>query len=155
MKNKKERSESNKKPVIKVDDFNQIPLKDSNGNIRSSDTDLKEFKDLILVKLDQAKKDLELLKDTISHKTENSTEDTLPAFKAMEDGAETSAKEETSRHAVRLQKYIEHLQNALIRIENKTYGICSITGDLISKERLKSVPHSTLSINAKLGITVK
>ncbi|HWY11606.1 MAG TPA: TraR/DksA family transcriptional regulator [Bacteroidia bacterium] len=152
---KKEKSETKKKPVIKVDDFNQIPLKDSNGNIRYSDKDLKEFKDLILTKLNQAKKDYELLKETISLKTENGTEDTSPIFKVMEGGGEASSKEESSQHAMRLQKYIEHLQNALIRIENKTYGICSITGDLISKERLRSVPHSTLSINAKLGITAK
>jgi DnaK suppressor protein len=122
---------------------------------RFSDEELKEFKELISEKLDKSKTEYALLKETLSRKGDNGTNDTSNSFKLMENGSEASAKEETANHAVRLKKYIEHLQNALIRIENKTYGICSLTGKLISKERLRSVPHSTLSIDAKLGINVK
>ncbi len=156
MENKKAKKESKKKEfVVTTEESGTFSLKGDQVSIRYSDAELKEFKELITAKITQSKKDYELLKETISHKTENDTEDTSPVFKAMEGGAEASSKEETSLHAMRLQKYIVHLQNALVRIENKTYGICIITGELISKERLKSVPHSTLSINAKLGITVK
>lgn len=123
--------------------------------VRYSDEDLAEFKELILAKLHSSKMDFELIKDFISLDSDNGTSDTSPAFKLMEDGADVTSKEESVNHALRLKKYIEHLQNALNRIENKTYGICSMTGELISKERLRSVPHSTLSINAKLGILKK
>lgn len=116
---------------------------------RYSDADLAEFKEIILAKLEEAKKDLELLKNTLSHEDDHGTDDTSPSFKFMEDGSDTLSREETAQLAGRQQKFIQHLENALIRIENKTYGICRATGNLISKERLKIVPHATLSIDAK------
>lgn len=116
---------------------------------RYSDAELEEFKEIILNKLEEAKNDLELLKSSISHKDDHGTDDTSPTFKMMEDGSETLSKEETAQLASRQEKFINNLNNALIRIENKTYGICRETGNLISKERLKIVPHATLSIEAK------
>lgn len=118
--------------------------------VRYSDSDLKEFKELILLKLNNSKLEYEALREILSHKKNNGTDDTSPSYNVAEDVNDAIYKEEVSNQALRLQKYIEHLQNALIRIENKTYGICNVTGELISKERLRSVPHSTLSINAKL-----
>ncbi len=117
---------------------------------RYSDVELKEFKLLILKKLEEAQKDYELLKSTLSHKDDHGTDDTSPTFKLLEDGSDVLSKEETSHLAGRQEKFIQNLQNALIRIENKTYGICRATGKLISKERLRSVPHATLAIEAKL-----
>jgi len=117
--------------------------------IRYSDTDLEEFKELILDKLDKAKKDYEMLKSTITNSSGNDTEDTSPTFKILEEGAATLSKEEAGRLAQRQLKFIQHLQAALVRIENKTYGICRETGQLIPKERLRAVPHATLSIEAK------
>ena len=117
---------------------------------RYSDSELKEFKELILKKLSEAQKDFELLKSTLSHKDDHGTDDTSPTFKLLEDGSDVLSKEETAHLASRQEKFIQNLQNALIRIENKTYGICRATGKLISKERLKSVPHATLAIEAKL-----
>ncbi|MGZ4035434.1 MAG: TraR/DksA family transcriptional regulator [Bacteroidia bacterium] len=117
---------------------------------RYSDSELKEFKELILKKLAEAQKDFELLKSTLSHKDDHGTDDTSPTFKLLEDGSDVLSKEETAHLASRQEKFIQNLQNALIRIENKTYGICRATGKLISKERLKSVPHATLAIEAKL-----
>lgn len=116
---------------------------------RYSDEELAEFKDLILQKLDSAKKDYELLKSAITQSESNDTQDTSPTFKVLEEGAATLSKEEAGRLAQRQQKFIQHLQAALVRIENKTYGICRETGKLIPKERLKAVPHATLSIEAK------
>lgn len=116
---------------------------------RYSDTELNEFKTIILAKLEEAKTDLDLLKNTMSHEDDHGTDDTSPSFKFMEDGSDTLSREETAQLAGRQQKFIQHLENALIRIENKTYGICRTTGKLISKERLKIVPHATLSIEAK------
>ena len=116
---------------------------------RYSDTELAEFKAIIAVKLEEAKEDLVLLKSTMSHGEDNGTDDTSPSFKFMEDGSDTLSREETAQLAGRQQKFIQHLENALIRIENKTYGLCRVTGKLISKERLKIVPHATLSIEAK------
>jgi RNA polymerase-binding transcription factor DksA len=116
---------------------------------RYSDTELNEFKAIILAKLEEAKTDLALLKNTMSHEDDHGTDDTSPSFKFMEDGSDTLSREETAQLAGRQQKFIQHLENALIRIENKTYGICRTTGKLISKERLKIVPHATLSIEAK------
>ena len=116
---------------------------------RYADTELAEFKGIILAKLEEAKKDLELLKSTMSHEDDHGTNDTSPSFKFMEDGSDTLSREETAQLAGRQQKFLQHLENALIRIENKTYGICRATGKLISKERLKIVPHATLSIEAK------
>jgi RNA polymerase-binding transcription factor DksA len=118
---------------------------------RYSDLELKEFKGLIVHKLGEASRDYELLKNTLSHKDDHGTDDTSPTFKLLEDGSDVLSKEETAHLAARQEKYIQNLKNALIRIENKTYGICRVTGKLIPKERLRSVPHATLSIDAKLG----
>ncbi len=116
---------------------------------RYSDEELQEFKELILQKLEKAKEDYELLKKTINNSDGNDTQDTSPTFKVLEEGAAVLSKEEAGRLAQRQFKFIQHLQAALIRIENKTYGICRETGKLISKERLRAVPHATLSIEAK------
>ena len=116
---------------------------------RYSDEELAEFKQIILDKLDQAKKDYELLKSAITQSESNDTQDTSPTFKVLEEGAATLSKEESGKLAQRQLKFIQHLQAALVRIENKTYGICRETGKLISKERLRAVPHATLSIDAK------
>lgn len=116
---------------------------------RYSDDELEEFKKIILDKLDQARKDFDLLKSAITQSESNDTQDTSPTFKVLEEGAATLSKEEAGRLAQRQQKFIQHLQAAMIRIENKTYGICRETGKLISKERLRAVPHATLSIDAK------
>ncbi len=119
------------------------------AEVRYSDDDLKEFEQLILGKLAQAKDDLDQLKRALSHEDDNSIEDTSPTFKMMEDGSETLGREETAQLASRQEKFIQSLENALIRIKNKTYGVCRVTGKLINKERLKLVPHATLSIEAK------
>ena len=116
---------------------------------RYTDEELAEFKEIILKKLDKAQQDYDLLKKTITHSESNDTEDTSPTFKVLEEGAATLSKEEAGRLAQRQQKFIQHLQAALVRIENKTYGVCRETGKLISKERLRAVPHATLSIEAK------
>jgi DnaK suppressor protein len=116
---------------------------------RYNDAELQEFKELILQKLDKAKEDYELLKSAITQSGSNDTQDTSPTFKVLEEGAATLSKEEAGRLAQRQQKFIQHLQGALIRIENKTYGICRETGKLISKQRLRAVPHATLSMEAK------
>jgi RNA polymerase-binding transcription factor DksA len=117
--------------------------------IRYSDADLEEFKVLILDKLDKAMKDYELLKAAITNSSSNDTEDTSPTFKILEEGAATLSKEEAGQLAQRQLKFIQHLQAALVRIKNKTYGICRETGQLIPKERRRVVPHATLSIEAK------
>lgn len=119
------------------------------AEIRYSDEDLKEFEALILDKLEQARQDLDQLKKSLSHEDDNSTDDTSPTFKMMEDGSETMSREETAQLAARQEKFILSLENALLRIKNKTYGVCRETGNLISKERLRLVPHATLSIEAK------
>ena len=116
---------------------------------RYSDEELQEFKEIILRKLEQARKDYELLKNTITHGDGNDTQDTSPTFKVLEEGAAVLSKEEAGKLAQRQQKFIQYLQAALVRIENKTYGICRETGKLIPKERLRAVPHATLSIDAK------
>jgi len=117
--------------------------------IRYSDADLAEFKALIQAKLEKAKGDLELIKSAYMNDLNNGTDDTSPTFKAFEEGSETMSKEANSQLAIRQEKFIRDLKNALIRIENKTYGVCRVTGKLISKERLKIVPHATMSIEAK------
>ena len=117
--------------------------------IRYSDADLAEFKALIQAKLEKAKNDLELIKSAYMNDLNNGTDDTSPTFKAFGEGSETMSKEANSQLAIRQEKFIRDLKNALIRIENKTYGICKVTGKLISKERLKIVPHATMSIEAK------
>ena len=119
------------------------------GFLRYSDKDLKMFEDLIKEKLVAAREDLDLLRSSLSHLDDNSTDDTSPTFKMMEDGSETLSREESAQLAIRQEKFIRHLEEALIRIKNKTYGICRQTGQLIVKERLMLVPHATLSIAAK------
>jgi len=116
---------------------------------RYSDSDLKEFKELINNKLAEAQEDLKLLKGSLSHSDDHGTDDTGRSFSMMDDGSDTLSREEMSQLALRQEKFIQNLMNALIRIENKTYGICRVTGKLIQKERLKLVPHATLSIEAK------
>lgn len=116
---------------------------------RYSDAELAEFKEIILTKLASAREDYELLRATITHTDSNGTDDTSPTFKILEEGAATLSKEESGRLAQRQLKFIQHLEAALVRIENKTYGICRETGKLIPKQRLKIVPHATLSIEAK------
>ncbi len=118
---------------------------------RYSDEELQEFKEIILKKLDKARKDYELLRNTITHQDGNDTQDTSPTFKVLEEGAAVLSKEEAGKLAQRQQKFIQHLSAALVRIENKTYGLCRVTGKLIPKERLKAVPHATLSVEAKQG----
>ena len=116
-----------------------------------TDEELQEFKELILHKLDQAIKDYELRRGSATNSSENDVADTLPTFKAVHEGAASLSKGEAGRMAERLLKFIHNLQAALRRIENKTYGICRETGKLIPKERLRAVPHATLSIEAKLN----
>ncbi|MEN9348090.1 MAG: TraR/DksA family transcriptional regulator [Flavobacteriales bacterium] len=116
---------------------------------RYSDSDLREFEELIHVKLVQAKSDLDELRQSLSHEGDNSTDDTSPTFKMMEDGSDTMSREEVAQLAARQEKFIQSLENALLRIRNKTYGVCRVTGKLIPKERLRLVPHATLSIEAK------
>lgn len=116
---------------------------------RYSDKDLEEFRVLIEEKIEKAKEDLSLLKSSYMNNGNNGTEDTSPTFKAFEEGSETMSKEANTQLALRQEKFIRDLKNALIRIENKTYGVCRVTGKLIQKERLILVPHATLSIEAK------
>lgn len=116
---------------------------------RYSDKELQEFKTLIIKKLEKAKEDYELLKAALNNTDGNDTTDTSPTFKVMEEGATVLSKEEIGHLAQRQLKFMQSLQAALVRIENKTYGICRETGKLIPKERLKAVPHATLSIEAK------
>jgi RNA polymerase-binding transcription factor DksA len=116
---------------------------------RYSDEELAEFRTLIIAKLEQARKDFEVLREAITQSSSNDTIDTSPTFKVLEEGASTLSKEESSKLAERQQKFIQHLEAALIRIENKTYGICRETGKLIPADRLRAVPHATLSMEAK------
>jgi RNA polymerase-binding transcription factor DksA len=117
--------------------------------MRYSDADLAEFKEIILQKMEKAKIDLELIKSAYMNDLNNGTDDTSPTFKAFEEGSETMSKEANSQLAIRQEKFLRDLKNALFRVENKTYGVCKVTGKLISKERLRSVPHATMSIEAK------
>ena len=116
---------------------------------RYSDADLAEFREIINSKIRKAQEQLELYKSAYVNDSNNGTDDTSPTFKAFEEGSETLSKEANSQLAIRQEKFIRDLKNALVRIENKTYGICRVTGKLIAKERLKLVPHATLSIEAK------
>lgn len=118
---------------------------------RYSDEELQEFKELILQKHEKAKQDYNLLRSNIINSDGNDVADTSPTFKVLEEGASTLSKEEAGRLAMRQLKFIQHLQAALVRIENKTYGICRETGKLIPKERLRAVPHATLGIDQKIG----
>lgn len=125
--------------------------KETKEKTRYSDEELAEFKEIILKKLEEANKDLELLKEAYSNSGGADVQDTSPTFKVLEEGSQVLSKEENSQLAMRQVKFIRDLENALIRIENKTYGICRVTGKLISKERLRSVPHATMSIEAKMA----
>ena len=116
---------------------------------RYNDSDLKEFQDIITAKLKEANEDLKLLRGQLDHSDDHGTNDTGRSFNMMEDGSETMSREEMAHLAVRQEKFIRNLDNALIRIQNKTYGVCRVTGKLIQKARLKLVPHATLSIEAK------
>ena len=131
----------------------EFPLGISNKTVRYSDEDLKEFREIVLAKLAEAKNDYDLLKGTLTRKYDNGTDDTAPSFKLAEEASDAVSKEEIALMALRHQKFMENLQNALVRIENKTYGICRISGKLIAKERLKAVPHTTLCIDAKLEMS--
>ena len=121
----------------------------SDEKTRYSDAELEVFKELIERKLKEAREDLRLLASSMSHKDDHGTDDTAPSFKLVEDGSAVMSREETAQLALRQQKFIEHLEDALLRIRNKTYGVCRVTGKLIQKERLMIVPHATLSIEAK------
>jgi RNA polymerase-binding transcription factor DksA len=116
---------------------------------RYSDEELFEFKELITQKLEKAKAEFDILRSSVTQSESNDTQDTSPTFKVLEEGASTLSKEEAVRLAQRQQQFIQHLEAALVRVENKTYGICRETGKLIPKERLKAVPHATLSVEAK------
>lgn len=120
-----------------------------NQKTRYSDAELQEFKELILKKLDKAQHDYDMLRADVTNTDGNDVADTSPTFKVLEEGATTLGKEEAGRLAQRQLKFIQNLRNALVRIENKTYGICRETGELIPKERLMAVPHATLSIAGK------
>jgi RNA polymerase-binding transcription factor DksA len=116
-----------------------------------SDVELAEFKEIILKKIEKAEQDLDLLREQFANDKNNGTDDTSPQFKSFEEGSSVMSKERNSQLATRQEKFIRDLKNALIRIENKTYGICRVTGKLIDAERLKLVPHATLSMEAKLN----
>jgi len=118
---------------------------------RYSDEELEEFRLIIEDKLEKARRDLKMLTEAFTNNNEHDINDTSPTFKVLEEGYQVLSKEENSKLAVRQDKFIQALENALVRIENKTYGICRVTGKLISKERLRIVPHATLSIDAKLN----
>ena len=117
---------------------------------RYNDEELQEFKTIIVQKIEKAEADLELLREQFANDKNNGTDDTSPQFKSFEEGSSVMSKERNSQLASRQQKFISDLKNALVRIENKTYGICRVTGKLIEAERLKLVPHATLSMEAKL-----
>jgi DnaK suppressor protein len=122
---------------------------ESNETVRFSDKELAEFKVLILEKIEKAQHDLELIKSAYMNDHNNGTEDTSPQFKAFDEGSAVMSKESNSELAIRQEKFIRDLKNALVRIENKTYGVCRVTGKLINPKRLELVPHATLSIEAK------
>jgi len=119
------------------------------ANVRYLDADLAHFKILITEKIEKAQHDLELIKSAYMNDHNNGTEDTSPTFKAFDEGSAVMSKESNSQLAIRQEKFIRDLKNALIRIKNKTYGVCRVTGKLINKKRLELVPHATLSIEAK------
>ena len=116
---------------------------------RYSDEELEGFRKLIEDKINKAQEDLDLLRSAYMNDGNNGTEDTSPTFKAFEEGSETMSKEANTQLAIRQEKFIRDLKNAMIRIENKTYGVCRLTGKLINRKRLLLVPHATLSIEAK------
>ncbi len=118
---------------------------------RYSDEELVEFRDLILEKIRLAQRDYQQMMDVLTNKEGNGVDDTMPTYKILEEGSMTQTREELTNMAARQQKFIQELQAALVRIENKTYGVCRVTGKLIPKERLRAVPHATMSIEAKLA----
>ena len=120
-----------------------------NSKNKYSDKELEGFRKIINAKIEKAQNDLDLIKSAYMNDSTNGTEDTSPTFKSVEEGSETMSKEANTQLALRQEKFIRDLKNALVRIENKTYGICRVTGKLIDKKRLKIVPHATLSIEAK------
>jgi len=122
-----------------------------NEKTRYSADELKEFEELITNKLDKAKEELRYIKSTITRSADSGTEGTSGNVKVLEDGADTMEKESMNQLAARQQKFIMNLENALVRIKNGTYGVCSVSGKLISKERLRAVPHTTQSIESKLA----
>lgn len=129
----------------------KVESQEENVKTRYTDEELEEFKQIILDKLEKARRDLKMLTEAFANSNEHDISDTSPTFKVLEEGYQVNSKEENSKLAARQDKFITALENALIRIENKTYGICRVTGKLISKERLRIVPHATLSIEAKLN----
>lgn len=124
-------------------------MSDQQEKTRYSDEELLEFKEIILKKLESARQELKYLTEQMQTENENGTEDTGSTYKTLEDGSSTLQKESLSQLAARQKKFIVNLEAALVRIENKTYGVCRVTGKLISKERLRAVPHTTMSIDAK------
>jgi RNA polymerase-binding transcription factor DksA len=122
-----------------------------NEKTRYSADELNEFEELITNKLNKAKEELKYIKSTITRSGDSGTDGTSGNVKVLEDGADTMEKESMNQLAARQQKFIINLENALVRIKNGTYGVCSVTGKLISKERLRAVPHTTQSIEAKLA----
>ena len=123
---------------------------DKNVKTRYSDAELQEFKSLITDKLRSSREELAALSQSLSNPNMNGTDDTAGTYKTLEDGSATLEKESINQLAARQRKFIDNLENALVRIENKTYGICRETGKLIPKERVRAVPHATLSMEAKL-----
>ncbi len=138
-----------KKPIAILEN-RPVKMENSPDKTRYSDEELQEFRDLIIQKITSAKTELNNLQAFLNSSNEHGTDDTASSFKMLEDGSDTLAKEEAGQLAVRQRKFIEQLENALVRIENKTYGICRVTGKLIPKERLRAVPHTTQSIEAKV-----
>ena len=120
-----------------------------NSKNKYTDKELESFRKIINEKIEKAQNDLELIKSAYINNSTNGTEDTSPTFKSVEEGSETMSKEANTQLALRQEKFIRDLKNALVRIENKTYGVCRVTGKLIDKKRLNIVPHATLSIEAK------
>ncbi len=127
-----------------------VKAPEESGKNRYSDKELEEFREIIMKKLENARRELVTLQAQLTAANEHGTDDTASTFKMLEDGSDSLAKEEAGQLASRQKKFIEQLENALVRIENKTYGICRVTGKLIPKERLRAVPHTTQSIEAKL-----
>lgn len=125
-------------------------MKEESNKTRYSDVELKEFKDILLDKLRIAREELNALASSLSSPNANGTDDTAGTYKTLEDGSATLEKEQINQLAARQKKFIEQLEAALVRIENKTYGLCRETGKLIPKERLRAVPHTTLSMEAKM-----
>jgi RNA polymerase-binding transcription factor DksA len=120
-----------------------------NSKNKYTDKELESFRKIINEKIEKAQNDLDLIKSAYMNDSNNGTEDTSPTFKSVEEGSETMSKEANTQLALRQEKFIRDLKNALVRIENKTYGVCRVTGKLIDKKRLNIVPHATLSIEAK------